>query len=164
MAELKLEPPESCDECNSDKVRLILNEVLFGVRKGAWPYVYHCEVCKASVGCHPGTFEPMGRMAGRRVRRLRHEAHVAFDQLWQGGLMNRTAAYRWLAEQLRIPFEWCHIAWLTEPQLRTTIIISTQHFNDSKHIAERRKAKRYGKFIREREYEKQRIERRKSKR
>lgn len=47
------------------------------------------------------------------VRKARHAAHGLFDRLWNpdGGkrLMTRSAAYKWLRKQLRIPRETCHI-------------------------------------------------------
>ena len=36
-------------------------------------------------------------------------AHSAFDPLWKLGRMERRAAYAWLAEQLGIRFQACHI-------------------------------------------------------
>lgn len=43
------------------------------------------------------------------LAQARAEAHSIFDQLWKSGEMTRTEAYRWLAEQLRIPYERCHM-------------------------------------------------------
>jgi len=156
MAENKLEPPKRCDCCNSFDV------VLIAATKNKWPWVYLCNDCKASVGCHPDTYTPLGRMAGLNTRLMRRDAHRYFDELWKSGLMSRDLAYRWLAEQLQIPFENCHISWLTDKQLKTTIRISEEYFLQCRHIAARRKAKRIAKAKKDRSYEKSRIIRRKS--
>lgn len=37
-----------------------------------------------------------------RKRWLRQLAHERFDRIWKHGVMSRSAAYRWLAEQMGI--------------------------------------------------------------
>lgn len=152
---MQLNPPSYCDECNS------LNIKLSETGKNKWPWIYLCLDCSASVGCHPGTFKPLGLMAGLKTRLLRRDAHRCFDQLWRSGLLTRDGAYRWLAEQLAIPLAICHISWLSNRQLKQTIAISNEHYLKSLHIAERRKNKRLAKVKKGREYEKQRIKLRK---
>jgi hypothetical protein len=36
-------------------------------------------------------------------------AHAAFDPIWKSRQLTRTAAYRWLARELRIEITDCHI-------------------------------------------------------
>jgi len=84
---------------------------------------WQCAPCEAYVGCHKkgaliashpkkkfsnGTV-PLGRLANAELRASKSRAHWAFDPLWKGGPMTRTAAYRWLADELGIPLERCHI-------------------------------------------------------
>lgn len=71
--------------------------------------LYRCDPCDAHVGCHPGTDIPLGELANGHLRYLRRQAHSAFDPIWRTGEKGRRDAYRWLAEQLGIPFGVCHI-------------------------------------------------------
>jgi hypothetical protein len=52
---------------------------------------------------------PLGRLANSPLRRLKSEAHKAFDPLWQNGPMSRREAYQWLAKQLGLPYDKTHI-------------------------------------------------------
>ena len=85
---------------------------------------WQCYPCRASVGCHQGTTTPKGPLANGETRRARMAAHAAFDPLWQRwqdaypGQLGpspamraalRGRAYAWLAEQLGIPVQDCHI-------------------------------------------------------
>jgi len=46
---------------------------------------------------------------GSDLSRARCQAHAAFDPKWQSGGMTRTEAYAWLATQLGITKEACHM-------------------------------------------------------
>jgi hypothetical protein len=80
--------------------------------------------CEAYVGCHPDG-EPLGTLANRQLRIDRRRVHDVFDPLWRDihlaypGIpvrvghvrhIMRVRAYEWLAEQLGMQFEDCHIA------------------------------------------------------
>lgn len=67
--------------------------------------------CKGSVSAHKADGRPMGTPVPVRVKGVRHQAHLLFDQLWQGPqpLMSRDAAYRWLAETMGMTAEQAHI-------------------------------------------------------
>ncbi|AJF08211.1 zinc-finger-containing protein [Geoalkalibacter subterraneus] len=79
--------------------------------------IYLCRPCDAYVGCHPGTTDPLGRLADKDLRKWKKKAHDAFDPLWKekarreecGNGRARRAGYRWLADQLGIAFDECHI-------------------------------------------------------
>jgi uncharacterized protein DUF3268 len=79
--------------------------------------IWACMPCGAWVGCHPGGQMPLGRLADAGLRRAKKEAHNLFDPLWKAkmrrdGCSKREArgkAYAWLAGQLGIPREDCHI-------------------------------------------------------
>jgi hypothetical protein len=50
------------------------------------------------------------------LKQAKHEAHQAFDRLWQVGRIEdryalRTLAYRWLSVMLDIPVARCHISY-----------------------------------------------------
>lgn len=70
---------------------------------------YRCRPCKAYVGCHPGTITPLGRLANEELRRAKNAAHAAFDPIWKNGQLTRKSAYAWLANQLNILADDCHI-------------------------------------------------------
>lgn len=92
-------------------------------------YIRVCNPCNASVSCHPGTKNAMGRLANADLRRLRVTAHIYFDALWKfkmGRLYYtkyeaRNEAYVWLAEQLGIDPENCHIAYFGKTLTSRTI-------------------------------------------
>ena len=80
-------------------------------------WFYICPKCDARVGCHPGTKNPLGRMADAELRSWKNKAHAAFDPLWKEKSRRektptgkaRRAGYKWLAEQLGIPVKQCHV-------------------------------------------------------
>jgi hypothetical protein len=80
---------------------------------------WKCIPCNAYVGCHPGTSTPLGNLANAELRRARNIVHSVFDPLWKGRKMTRSAAYQWLASQLDIPVEKCHIAMFDISQCRS---------------------------------------------
>ncbi len=74
-------------------------------------------ICEAYVGCHPGTEIPLGRLANPKLRRAKMAAHRVFDPIWRGDNTqpgDRRKAYRWLAEQLGIDPNECHIGMFDE--------------------------------------------------
>lgn len=93
--------------------------------------------CGARVGCHPRTALPIGRPASGATRALRHQAHTAFDAIWLGlrtkasgaTVARRAKAYKWLARQLGIRTEDCHIGWFNAAECRRVIEICTQNAN-----------------------------------
>jgi len=76
----------------------------------AHAFFYHCKPCDATVSCHPGTSIPKGTLADAKLRKARLRAHQAFDPLWQKGFINRSNAYAWLARQMQIDVDYCHMA------------------------------------------------------
>lgn len=70
---------------------------------------YLCRPCRAWVGCHKDG-RPFGTPADARTRRARKKAHGAFDPLWVKRGMSRREAYTWLAAELGIEVDKCHIA------------------------------------------------------
>lgn len=85
------------------------------------------------MGCHPGTTRPLGTLARKELRGLRHAAHAAFDPLWQrkaalqqvSRSVARRAGYAWLASQLGVDRKACHIALFDEEQCRRVVDLCT---------------------------------------
>ena len=98
--------------------------------------------CDAYVGCHAGTTIPLGRLANKRLRNLKKEAHRQFDPIWKSGLMSRKEAYRWLADMLRIPIDECHIGMFDIKMCQKVIYLCKKQ--DNQVINEYRE-KEYGK-------------------
>lgn len=75
-----------------------------------------CKPCDAYVGCHKPTryngfddTQPLGRLANSQLRKAKSAAHQTFDEIWKTGRKSRTDAYLWLAAQLQICPDECHI-------------------------------------------------------
>jgi len=94
--------------------------------------VWACPHCPSTyVGCHPGTILPLGRTANKALRDAKKAAHEAFDPLWQGKVAiegcrphkARKLGYTWLAAQLGIHVDHCHIGWFDEAQCARVVEI-----------------------------------------
>lgn len=77
---------------------------------------YHCKNCEAWVGMHEVNKKPFGALAKSDLRKKRVLAHSLFDDIWKDEIKKglskskaRKQAYNWLAENLNIPIEQCHI-------------------------------------------------------
>lgn len=100
---------------------------------GKYGYVWKCDPCGARVGCHPGTKRPLGHLANAELRSARMAAHDAFDPRWKGQPSGvRSEAYEWLAEQLKIARDDCHIALFDLEQCRRVVeLCAVDEFVDS---------------------------------
>lgn len=105
----------TCPYC-SKPAQLVTGAVIYAHR----PDLHHlkfwqCRPCDAYVGCHKAGngygdgSRPLGRLANAELRAAKSRAHAAFDPMWKDGGMPRGKAYAWLARQLGIPKEQCHI-------------------------------------------------------
>ena len=89
-----------------------------------------CDPCNAYVGCHrrskrhghSGT-EPLGRLANKELRHAKSNAHAAFDPIWKSGRRSRKQAYLWLAKQMNISVNNCHIGMFNIAQCRRVVEI-----------------------------------------
>ncbi|AXQ69688.1 hypothetical protein HOU03_gp106 [Caulobacter phage CcrSC] len=74
---------------------------------------YLCQ-CGGRVRCHPGTTIAQGYPANHKTAEARWNTHNAFDALWRDGpftrfLDARSRAYAWLAAELELDLDDCHI-------------------------------------------------------
>lgn len=60
---------------------------------------------------------------GSKLAHMRQAAHRAFDPIWQSGDFTRSEAYTWLAAQLSIPKEKCHMVHFDEAMCQKVIDI-----------------------------------------
>ena len=119
------EPP-ICPYCGGQAILYKNSAQLYGGRD--YGPTWACP-CGARVGCHPGSTQPLGRLADERLRQCKKAAHAALDALWKRKMLRdktdrhqaRGAAYRWLAGQLGIPEQTCHIGWMDEAGCRAVI-------------------------------------------
>lgn len=114
----RLPRPIKCDDCGSPRVALQKRSYMKLRTYRAWDLIWHCEDCRANVGCHEGTDIPFGLMADAQTRDARWQCHREFDALWKGRtkVMCRDDAYAWMAVALSIPIERAHIGMLNERQ------------------------------------------------
>ena len=115
-----------CPVCKKEAALVTGREVyphrpdLFG--KSFWA----CLPCGAWAGCHPNSTKRMGRLANAETRRLKQQAHAAFDPLWKTGRMSRTKAYAWLREAIGLSERDCHIGWMSDADLRRVPVLLAQ--------------------------------------
>lgn len=64
--------------------------------------------CDAYVGCKPSG-KPLGTLANSELRGMRVKTHNLFDKIWKKKLMNRSHAYRWMAEEMGLTAKQAHI-------------------------------------------------------
>lgn len=148
---LLLKPPNFCDSCKSLNIKLLIDKI----NRPEWPYFYGCLDCKASVGCHLNTNNPLGLMATTKTKRLRAKLHFLLDLIWKNNYLSRTETYIWLANELNIDTE-IHISQLSNENLTKSIFILSAHNNNDYAQFKRRKEKNVRKF-------KEQIKRRNSK-
>lgn len=109
--------------------------------------------CDAQCGCHPDG-SPLGTLATKTLRQLRMRAHDRFDQLWKpweaqqlaypeedrviGKLRGamRSRAYAWLAQQIGITKDACHIGAMDEEQIARVIAVLDEHRPTSATVRE----------------------------
>lgn len=100
-----------CPHCNQP-TKLVGGDVIYPHRKDlAAKKFWHCAPCKAWVGCHPGSSNPLGRPANAELRLWKQNAHAVFDALWKGpnAEMSRTQAYKWLQQAMGLTVREAHI-------------------------------------------------------
>lgn len=112
-----------CPYCGQPTEYVDSAAVYHGISYGM---IYLCRKCDAYVGVHRGTDKALGRLANRSLREWKKRAHYYFDpisrtplinRIWPKyipGISNRNKAYRWLAAQMGVEPEVCHIGMFDE--------------------------------------------------
>lgn len=127
-----------CPYCGN-KSKLFHGDVLyFGRRDLHDKLFYVCVPCDAYVGCHAGTTKPLGRLANKALRKAKQQAHAVFDPMWQTKMQReslrkkdaRGAAYKWLADQMGIERQQCHIGMFDEAQCQKVIEICVPFYKE----------------------------------
>ncbi len=120
-----------CDYCGGI-AELVTGRAVYPLRSDLWNKMfYRCAPCDAWVGCHPGTVRPLGRLANAELRRWKGLAHAIFDPLWRRKMQKekcrkadaRGKAYQWLAAQMEIEPELCHIGMFDVEKCRQVVRI-----------------------------------------
>lgn len=87
---------------------------------------YKCDSCGGYVGCHPDTTKALGTPANAQLRKARGQIHAIMDPIWRNawehygdgfssrqksriGRRARTRVYAYLADQLGIDTDDCHV-------------------------------------------------------
>lgn len=113
-----------CPYCEA-KAILTSSETVYHTDKYGLMYVCsNFPKCDTYVGCHKDSGRPLGTLANARLRSLRTSAHKHFDKLWKAGFIrNRRTAYIWLASNMNIDIDKCHIGMFNEEQCLEVIHI-----------------------------------------
>lgn len=107
---------------------LVGGEHVYPHRKDLYDkYFYVCEPCDARVGCHPGSTQPMGRLADATLRKAKTMAHAHFDPLWRKGPMTRKEAYHWLRTEMGLSHKECHIGKFDVEQCHRVVALSRKY-------------------------------------
>lgn len=69
----------------------------------------------------------LGGLANAELWAAKRLAHAAFDPLWKEFGMKRNSAYCWLAQQLQIPAQDCHIGMFDVETCRRVVKAATDY-------------------------------------
>lgn len=120
-----------CPYCNK-RSKKVKGDVIYPHRSDLKTCVfYHCAPCKAYVGCHKNSDKPLGRLANAELRAAKSAAHIAFDPLWKDGHMNRTEAYIWLAKNMEIHRDTCHIGMFDLEQCAKVVALVNEYMEQA---------------------------------
>ena len=121
-----------CPHCG-EQAQLVDGSLIYPFRPDLHArHFYLCAPCNAWVGCHPGTTKPLGVLADAETRQARIQAHDVFDPIWKTGRLTRTEAYAWLAAELRIDREKCHISMFGTELCRQTVRVCERYWAQQK--------------------------------
>lgn len=121
-----LPAPEQCNCCGREAVEIKNNAEVYGRSYGDWPWIFVCVSCGAYVSMHPFTNIPLGTLADAKTREARKECKRPFMQIYEKGLMDRSAAYSALAKKLDIPVGECHFGWFNADMCKRAAEASQQ--------------------------------------
>ena len=125
----------TCGECGR-RAELVDGLAIYPHRPDLREKLFYLCKCKAYVGTHRGTKEPLGSPANATTRTARSRAHAVFDPLWKasearnpGKGSARRRGYAWLAGKLGIRHEDCHIGMMDVPTARRVREICQPYFD-----------------------------------
>ncbi len=118
-----------CDYCGKP-TRFVDDSIVYGRSFGM---IYYCRECRAWVGVHRGTDQPLGRLADAELRKYKKAAHAAFDPIWRRTQITRRDAYKWLAEQLGISEEETHIGMFDVNRCKQAIAVCKKRMEGFYH-------------------------------
>ena len=127
---------DPCAYCGSKVELRMTSKHVYGGRD--FGPVWTCSnypTCDAYVGVHKSSNQPLGRVANKELRKWKKDAHALFDPLWRlkqrrEGLSKkkaRDAAYTWLAEQLGIEKDDCHIGMFDVDMCKRVVDVCRPH-------------------------------------
>lgn len=126
----RIEP--RCIECGGLGV-LTEGRAVYPHRSDLWGKQFYLCACGARVGVHQGTTIPLGYPCGPITAAARRSAHREFDLLWLtkaatvGRRQARREAYAWLAAQLGVPLDSCHISQMPAAQANLVASVCKPH-------------------------------------
>jgi len=124
-----------CTHCQGNTV-LVGGEEIYPHRPDLFDrYFWLCRLCEAWVGCHRAQKQvnakgkevwsngamPLGSVANKELRALRHRVHALFDPIWKSGAKTRVEAYDWLSGVLGVASGRAHVAWMNVEQCKVAI-------------------------------------------
>lgn len=123
---------KTCRYCLKPALLLRVGDPGYPYQRDFGP-IWTCAPCGAWVGCHAGTENALGGLANAELRAAKQAAHAAFDPLWQRKIKRegcsrrkaRNAGYRWLSQQLGIPFKKTHIGYMSLEECQRVVEVCT---------------------------------------
>jgi hypothetical protein len=115
----------TCPECYKQGL-LVSGKEVYSHRPDLYKkWFYVCKKHDTRVGCHSNTKEPLSsKMAGGQLRLLRSQTHGMLDPLWRNGhFPSRGVAYSWLAKEMEISTEACHVSMFDQNECLKAISI-----------------------------------------
>lgn len=70
------------------------------------------------------------RARDRQANAARKAAHKWFDRIWRQGYMRRSEAYFWLALQLGIPVDDCHMGMMSNSECHRVIEVAKRYLEE----------------------------------
>ncbi len=146
-----MKKPLACPYCSTES-ETVLAELVTG--REIYPNrpdlhfrnFWQCEKeCGAYVGCHlddGNGIRPLGRLANAQLRAAKSRAHRAFDPLWKDKLMKRKQAYAWLAGELGIQVDDCHIGMFDVAMCDLTVQLCARYRPNNEVPAHRKQSGR----------------------
>lgn len=91
-----------CVKCHKNvQAELVTGKEIYPYRKDLFSRnFYRCPICGNYVGTHKGTFNPLGCIPSKELRKKRIEVHDAMDYLWKNKIISRPELYKKLEQEL----------------------------------------------------------------